>query len=92
MPKINLNEFKDRKGKESIEIETDDETFVVASVDLWTDEQIELSQRGMDANLELSVSLIGGPDVYARFVRAGGNQSILGAIIKEATKGVKPGK
>ena len=90
MAKINLNELRERKRAEgSIEIETDDETFVIDPPELWSDDLVALATSG--DNLALSKALLGGDDTYARFVAAGGSQALVGAILTEA-KGFALGK
>lgn len=92
MSKINMREFAERKAKESsIEIETEDETFLIPAPELWSDDLLELAKGGRETNLELCVALLGGEENYARFKKAGGGQAMLGAIIEEA-KGTSLGK
>lgn len=82
MAKINLRELTDRKRAEgAIEIETDNETFVVDPPELWSDDVIALATGG--DNLGLSKALLGGDDVYARFVAAGGSQAVMGLVLTE---------
>lgn len=89
MTKIKLSEFKAAQKEHQIEIETDDETFVIPAPQLWDDEMVALAQFG--DNLELCKALIGGADVYERFVKAGGSQSVIGTLIKDHS-GVELGK
>lgn len=90
MSKINMREFKERKAaSDSIEIETDDETFTIPAPALWSDEMLDLANTA--DNRALSVALLGGEEVYARFVAAGGSQAVMGAILSEA-EGFQLGK
>jgi len=84
MGKINLRELTDRKRAEgAIEIETDNETFVIDPPELWTDDMLALATSG--DNLALSRALLGGDAAYERFVDAGGSQAVIGLILSEAT-------
>lgn len=87
MSKISMREFKEARAKEKgMEIETDEETFVIPPPELWSDDIIAIAET--KDNLALCKALIGGEETYARFVKAGGGQAMMGQLIEEMT-GVK---
>ena len=84
MSKINMREFKEQRAAEKgIEIETDDEVFVIPPPELWSDDIVAIAET--KDNLAFCKALLGGEDIYARFVKAGGSQSMVGQLVEEMT-------
>lgn len=76
--KIALNEWK---ANEAIEITTDDGSFVIPHPLTWSDALLALAESG--DNLALCTALLGGAEAYARFVKVGGSQAVIGGLMEE---------
>lgn len=78
-----LAEFKAKQADEkAIHIETPDETFTVLPPTCWPDDFVEIAKR--DDRVEIATAILGGPEVYERFVAAGGTAALLLGIMEDA--------
>lgn len=84
MPKVVLNEYKEKAFKEkAIEIELSDGSSVfMLPMQLWDDSfrDVATSENG---DKELCVRLLGGEDNYKRFIDNGGTSMILMSLLAE---------
>jgi hypothetical protein len=89
--RIKLADFKAAKAEEGkIIIEADDGTeFVIPPAILWPDEVNVLAVQGRHVE---AARLVLGEDVYDKFVAAGGNAQILGAVVREENEGTPLGE
>lgn len=87
MPKhYRLTDYKDRQRENEIIIETEGGNFTIPPPELWTDEILEVVEKG-DAIPSARV-LLG--DRYDAFVDAGGSAALVMAIVKDAHGGSAP--
>lgn len=85
--KVNLNDFKERKGKEGrIDVETDAGVFTIPPPELWPDEVLD----GTLSDVDVARALI-GTDRYDDFKAAGGSAALVASIVEDC-HGEKAGK
>lgn len=80
--RVDLDDYKAKKAEEgSIEIKTSAGVFTIPPPELWDDE-VGAAARAND-DIGAATVLLGGPERYAEFVKAGGSATVVWSIIKD---------
>lgn len=79
---IVLDEYKARKAETSaLIVEAGGETFTIPPPPCWPDNFVDLARA--NDNVGLAKAILGGDEVYARWIAAGGTAALLLGLVQD---------